>query len=506
MIIGETLKKATQMWGEKAAVICGERRLSFSELYERMNRLSNGMKDLGIKQGDRVALILTNSIQFEESYLATLNLGGIAMPIDIRTKAQELRDILSDAGTAALITTNQFIQLAEEISKELDSIKNIIVSGYEGDKFVSYEKLITKGAPEEIKVDIKGEDEALYLYTSGTTGRPKGVVLTFDHLDLFPESIENALNTTEKDVMGVLLPMSHISGPIYCNISIVQGMTMVIFEQLSPDSILGAIERHGVTWTHAVPPIFQMILKSPNIQKFDTKSLRFVAMMGMSVPPEMMRAFGEKFPHTKVIQGYGLTETSPLLTLTYLEDAEKKVDSIGRAVPRAEVAIMDEKGALLLVGEVGEIVAKGPQIMKGYHKQPELTAEVIRDGWFHTGDIGKYDEDGYFYHLGRKDDMVITEGLNIYPAEVENILAQHPVVGEVAVVGVPDEKRGAIIKAAVVLKKGMEAEERELIKYCRERLANYKVPRIVEFRDSLPRTTTGKVQKSELIIAGSSRE
>ncbi len=506
MIVGETLKKAVQGCGEKAAVICGEKRLSFSELYERMNRLSNGMRDLEIKQGDRIALILPNSIQFVESYLATLNLGGIAMPIDIRIKAQELRDILSDAGAAALITTAQFTQQAEEVGKELNFLKNIIISGYEGDKFLSYERLIARGAPEGIEVDIKEEDEALYLYTSGTTGRPKGVVLTFDHLDLFPESITKVLGISGKDVNGVLLPMSHISGPIYCNINIVEGMTMVIFEQLSPDHILKAIEKHGVTWTHAVPPIFQMILKSPNIQKFDTKSLRIVAMMGMAVPPALMKAFSEKFPHTKIIQGYGLTETSPLLTLTPLEDAERKVGSIGKPVPRAQVAIMDEKGDLLPVGEVGEIVAKGPQIMKGYYKQPEATTEVIRDGWFHTRDIGKYDEDDYFYHLGRKDDMIITGGLNVYPAEVENILTQHPMVGEVAVVGVPDEKRGAIIKAAVVMKKGMEAEEKELVKYCREKLANYKVPQIVEFRDSLPRTATGKVLKSELTIAGNSKE
>ncbi|UCD84881.1 MAG: long-chain-fatty-acid--CoA ligase [Deltaproteobacteria bacterium] len=498
MIIGETLKKTAQEYGEKAAVIWGEKKLSFSELYERMNRLSHGMKDLGIKQGDRVALILPNSIQFEESYLATVNLGGIAMPIDVRTKAQELRDILSDAGTAALITTNQFTQLVEEAGKGLDFLKNIIVSGYEGDKFVSYEKLVEQGTPEEMEVDIKGDDEALYLYTSGTTGRPKGVVLTFDQLDLFPETINKVLDIAGEDVNGILLPMSHISGPIYCNISIVYGMTMVIFEQLSPDSILGAIEKHGVTWTHGVPPIFSMILKSPNIKKFDTSSLRIAAMMGMTVPPELMKAFQENFPHTKMIQGYGLTETSPLLTLTYLKDADRKMSSIGKAVPRAEVAIMDEKGALLPVGEVGEIVAKGPQIMKGYHNQPEMTAEIIRDGWFHTGDIGKCDEDGYFYHMGRKDDMIITGGLNVYPAEVENLLAQHPAVGEVAVVGVPDEKRGAVIKAVVVLKKGAEAGEKDLIKYCREKLTNYKVPQMVEFRDSLPRTGTGKVQKTEL--------
>jgi long-chain acyl-CoA synthetase len=506
MIVGETLKKAAKMCGDKAAVICGEKRLSFSELYERMSRLSHGMKGLGIKQGDRVALILPNSIQFEEGYLATLNLGGIAMPIDARTKAQELRDILSDAGTAALITTAQFTQLVEEVGKELDFLKNIIISGYEGDKFVSYENLIAQGAPEEIKVDIKGEDEALYLYTSGTTGRAKGVVLTFNQLDLFPESIKKVVGGSENDIYGVLLPMSHISGPISCNINIVEQMTIVIFEQLSPDYILGAIEKHGVTWTHAVPPIYQLILRSPNIQKFDTKSLRFAAMMGMEVPPEMMRAFSEKFPHTKIIQGYGLTETSPLLTLTYLEDADRKMSSIGKAVPRAEVAIMDEKGALLPVGEVGEIVARGPQIMKGYYKQPEATAAIIRDGWFHTGDIGRYDEDGYFYHLGRKDDMIITRGLNVYPAEVENILAQHPAVGEVAVVGVPDKKRGAAIKAVVVRKKDTEAGEKDLIKYCRKKLTNYKVPQMVEFRDSLPRTGTGKVQKSELVKAGNSRE
>ncbi|MCD6353747.1 MAG: AMP-binding protein, partial [Proteobacteria bacterium] len=237
----------------------------------------------------------------------------------------------------------------------------------------------------------------------------------------------------------------------------------------------------------------------PRQNRYDLKSLAYVAMMGTNVPIQLMQEFKKAFPTVKLTQGYGLTETSPFITLLPLEYAETKLGSIGLPVPDIEIKIMDEDGSEVPKGEVGEIVVKGSMVMKGYHNNPGATKAMIRDGWLYTGDLGKADQDGFFYHLGRKDDMIITGGLNVFPAEVENVIMRHPDVLEAGVVGIKDEDRGEIIKAAVVLKPNKSVDKKVIIDFCRKHLAGFKVPRIVEFRDILPKTSTGKVSRGELI-------
>ncbi len=265
-----------------------------------------------------------------------------------------------------------------------------------------------------VEVDITEEEEALYLYTSGTTGKPKGVVLTFSNLDLFPEGMHEVLGTREEDILGCLLPMSHISGPIMCNEFVLRGSTLFIFDQLRPDKILSAVEKHQVTYFHSVPPIFEAILHVPNKERFNVGSLKYVAMMGTSVPIDLLNVFKKSFPNVTVIQGYGLTETSPFITLLPLEYAETKIGSMGRAVPRAEVKLVNDKGEEVPGSEIGELIVRGPMLMKCYHNNPEATRERIKNGWLYTGDLCKKDEDGFFYHVGRKDDMIIVGGLNVY--------------------------------------------------------------------------------------------
>lgn len=221
-------------------------------------------------------------------------------------------------------------------------------------------------------------------------------------------------------------------------------------------------------------------------------------MMGTVVPEQLMKEFGERYPQLQPVQGYGATETSPLLTMTHLKDAPRKMGSAGKAAPRAELKIIGQDGKEVEVGQIGEIIARGPQIMKGYFKDPEATAKKIKDGWFHSGDLGRLDEDGYLYILGRADDMVISGGLNVYPSEVETVLLNHPKVQEVAAVGIPDAKRGQVIKAIVVLKPGEKATRREILSFCKERLGSFKMPRQLEFRDSLPKLSTGKIAKKQL--------
>jgi long-chain acyl-CoA synthetase len=298
--------------------------------------------------------------------------------------------------------------------------------------------------------------------------------------------------TDASTMRGCILPMSHIVGPVVCNELAERGYTLVIFDQINPVTLLEGIQRHRVTVFESVPIVFQLLLSVKNLASYDTSSVKIAAMMGTSIPLPLLRAFQTAQPHIKVIQGYGLTETSPMITEVEPEKAEAKMGSIGRAVPGVEIKIVDESGQEVAVGEPGEIITRVPHVMKGYFRKAAATAERIRDGWLYTGDVGKREADGYYYHLGRRDDMIITGGLNVYPAEVENLIYTYPGVQETIVFAIPDSKRGQVLGAAVVARSGSHVGEKELLVFLRANLANFKVPDRIVVRESLPRTSSGK--------------
>jgi long-chain acyl-CoA synthetase len=340
---------------------------------------------------------------------------------------------------------------------------------------------------------LNADDDALILYTSGTTGEPKGVVLSYRNLAQYPRVMSWLGMTDASTVRGCILPMSHIVGPIVCNDLADKEFTLVIFDQINPVTLLEGIQKHRVTVFESVPIVFQLLLGVRELSSYDTRSVKIAAMMGTTIPLPLLRAFQTAQPHIKVIQGYGLTETSPMITLVEPEKAQTKVGSIGRAVVGIEVKIVDEAGREVPTGEPGEIITRGPHLMQGYFRKPAETATRIRDGWLHTGDIGKMDADGYYYHLGRRDDMIITGGLNVYPAEVENLIYTYPGVQETIVFAIPDLKRGHVIGAAVVARPGAAIVEKELLTFLRGNLANFKVPQKIVLRESLPRTSSGKL-------------
>lgn len=496
---GKALRETAQRLPHKTAVIFKDEKISFSDLDLMAIRLANRLQGFGVKKGDRVAIILPNSSQWVIAYFAVMKLGAVAVPLDFRFKGEEIFPILTGAQVKAVLTT--VLYKSYDVFSKVESIKGIIISGEKvANEVVRFEEVIDDTSlSSAVMVDVREEEDALYLYTSGTTGKPKGVVLTFANLDLFPEVLAEFFNTSENDVMGCLLPMSHISGPILCNELVVRGCTLFNFDQLRPDKVLAAVEKHRVTYFHSVPPVFEALLHVPHRERFDVSSLRFISMMGTSVPLDLLKKFKEIFPSLAVVQGYGLTETSPQITVVPLEYEQKKMGSIGLAVPHAEIKLVDEKGEEVSVGEVGELIVKGPMLMKGYHNDPEATQEKIRGGWLYTGDLCKKDEDDFYYHLGRKDDMIIIGGLNVYPAEVEQVLQTHPLLKEAGVVGVPDKDRGEIIKAVVVVKPGSEVTKKEIVSYCRQKLASFKIPKVVEFWDELPKSTTGKIDRRLLV-------
>jgi long-chain acyl-CoA synthetase len=496
---GDVLAATARKFAEKTALICKDEQLTFGALDAKVSALAGRLNAEGIKAGDRVGLLLPNSIAFALGYYATQRMGAVTVVLDARLKGKELAGVLRDADLSLLVTQQKLAPDARDAVKESKPVPLWVVEG-EGDE--SFERRLAAPIAGFAPHRRAPDDDALILYTSGTTGEPKGVVLHAVNLAQFPRVIQRMNNTSAETVWGCILPMSHISGPIYLNEVADKGSRMVIFDQFNPVTLLEGIKKHRVTVYHGVPIIFQLMLGLPNLKDYDTKSVELASMMGTTVPLALMRAFKAAQPHVKVFQGYGLTETSPLITLTEPHMADEKMASIGRAVADVEVKIVGDDGREVAVGEAGEIVTRGPHVMKGYFRRAAATAERVRDGWLYTGDVGKKDADGYYYHLGRKDDMIITGGLNVYPAEVENMLCEHAAVQEAVVFPLTDPKRGQVLGAAVIPRPGQKPGEKELLAFLRTNLANFKVPQQIVVRDALPRNATGKPIRDAAVLMG----
>jgi acyl-CoA synthetase (AMP-forming)/AMP-acid ligase II len=501
MIVRDYLEEQAKERPTKPAILFKEEKITFSDLNTLSNRLANRLLKVAVKKGDRVVLLFQNCPEFCVAYFAILKIGAIAVVLDVRLSPAEMEPIFQETEATAVITSFRQKVFIDRVRKKVPSLQHIIVTGAEGEdirNWHSYEEIIEKESSEKISIPLQEEDESLYLYTSGTTGRPKGVILTNNHLTCFPETVRPAMLISEKDTYGLVLPISHIAGPCILNLMVECGMSVSVIDEMKPKKILDAIQNHRITYLPGTPSIFQLILNIPHWEQYDCSSLRVISMMGTVVPEQLMKEFRERYPHLQTVQGYGATETSPLLTHTHLKDASRKMASVGKAAPRAELKVIGQDGKEVEVGQMGEIIARGPQIMKGYFKDPQATAKKIKDRWYYTGDLGRFDEDGYLYVLGRADDMIISGGLNVYPSEVETVLLNHPKVQEAAVVGIPDAKRGQVIRAIVVLKHGETATPQEILSFCKERLASFKMPRQLEFKDSLPKSRTGKIAKRQL--------
>ncbi len=495
----EVLERTAARQPQKKALIAKEEELSFTALIERVRALAAHLAKEGVRQGDRVGILLPNCAAIPLAYFATQKIGAVSVILDARLKGKELQSVLEDADLKLLVVHEQLYGEAEELFKSSGPAAVWIVGGRDER---SFEKRFT--APGNVMTEpmLTGDGDALILYTSGTTGEPKGVVLSYRNLAQYPRVMSEMKVSDSSTIRGCILPMSHIVGPIVCNELAEKGYTLVIFDQINPITILEGIQKYRVNVFESVPIVFQLLLGVKNLATYDTTSVKVAAMMGTSIPLPLLRAFQAAQPHIKVIQGYGLTETSPMITLVEPEKAEEKMGSIGCAVPGVEVKIVDEHGRQLENGEAGEIITRGPHVMKGYFRKPEATAERIRDGWLYTGDVGKRGTDGYYYHLGRRDDMIITGGLNVYPAEVENMIYTYPAVQETVVFGIPDAKRGQVIGAAIVPRPGAKLVEKELLAFLRANLANFKVPDRVVVRESLPRTSSGKtIRDAETLLA-----
>jgi long-chain acyl-CoA synthetase len=499
--LGELLKNSAKSYPRRTAIAFGSKRISYRSLDDSTDYIAAGLISLGIKEQDRVAIFLDNCPEFVISYYAILKAGAVAVPINYMFKIEEARFILEDSQAVCIITSRAYLGLAEELRLRLDSLKHIICTAKAKPHVIDIHK-IRKHDPESLlNVRVNPHDLAVILYTSGTTGHPKGAMLS--HHNLISNAIDSSRNikVTRRDAFICILPLFHSFAATVCmNMPLYIGAKIVIMKSLKPfKRVIRAIRKNRVTVFPAIPSIFA-ILKDMKLPKlFHTPVIKLfnpvkICISGAAaLPGDTLRGFERKF-RVPLLEGYGLTEAAPVVTLNPLK--RRKPGSIGKSLSeRIELRIVDDKGSDLTAERIGELLVRGPNVMQGYLKQEEATLETIKDGWLYTGDMARFDKDGYVYIEGRKKEMVNVRGLNVYPREIEEVLYQNPKVKEVAVIGIEDTHKGEVPKAFVVLKDGESATEHELLHYLRERLAGYKIPKYVEFRPTLPKNSTGKILK-----------
>lgn len=500
MDLGQMLARTTAERPDKTAIIFRDQTTSFGELNGRANQVANALISLGIQPGDRVALFIHNLPIFIEAYYGILKAGATVVPLNVLYKAGELEYIFQDSGARAILTFGPFVKEVLTARANAPELKHVILAAPEEVPGTLPWRTTVAGAPShEPGVQVSDNDVAVISYTSGTTGRPKGAMLA--HRNLIANcdqcNLIQAIKINPDDVVWISLPLFHIYGMnVGMNLAYMNGAAVALVERFEPASSLEIIQKHRCTVLYGAPPMFVAWASMPNIRDYDLSSVRYVASGAAALPVKVLETF-QAASGVPISEGYGLTEASPVVT-TNAAGPVVKPGTVGPAIPGMEVKIIDEAGNELPRGQMGELICRGPNVMLGYWNKPQATAETIRDGWLHTGDLATEDEDGYFSIVDRLKDMIVVSGFNVYPREVEEILFRHPAVAEASVVQYPDPYQGESVMAFVVLKPGQSATEQEIIDYCRSQIAVFKCPRKIVFRDALPKNNTGKVLRREL--------
>lgn len=496
----------------KEALIFADKRITFGQLDAVCNQIANGLKALGIGSGDKVALTCPNLPYFPMVYFGILKTGATVVPLSVLLKRNEIAFHLQDSDAKAYFcfTGTSEMPMGQEGHSGFemtDTCKDFFmitpaftdVSPIEGTRTLG--ALIARQSPVFQSHFTSPDDTAVIIYTSGTTGRPKGAELTHSNLFLNAVLSKDLQGLEPEDKSMLVLPLFHIFGQTVCMLaSIYRGTTCVLVPRFDAEMVLTLMQNEKITHFAGVPTMYWGLLSYPDTHKFDMaaikKNLKLCMSGGAALPVQVLKDFEQKFD-VPILEGYGMSEGSPVVTFNQQGKA-RKPGSIGWPVWGVEVCIMDENGHELGANEKGEVCYRGHNVMKGYYKRPDATAETIINGWLHSGDVGYRDEEGYYFIVDRTKDMIIRGGYNVYPREVEELMMQHPAVSMIAVIGVPNNEYGEEIKACVVLKPSLEVSEKELISWTKERIASYKYPRIVEFLPSLPMGASGKILKREL--------
>ncbi|MDQ3643949.1 MAG: long-chain fatty acid--CoA ligase [Actinomycetota bacterium] len=491
--LAKILTAAAEQSADGIAVKLDDTEVSYGMLDEGGARVAGLLKEKGVDPGDRVGVMLPNVPYFPIVYYGVLRAGGVVVPMNVLLKGREVGFYLEDPGAEVLIAWDGFAEAAEKGAADAGAELILVEPG-------EFEKLLADSEPHREMADRGGEDTAVILYTSGTTGKPKGAELTHSNLlkNCTVAGQELGEITHEDRLLGAL-PLFHSFGQTCTLNAGIQARAMIsMIPRFDPDKALEIIARDKITLFQGVPTMYNAMLACESADGADTSTLRLCMSGGSAMPEEVMRKFEEKFG-CKVLEGYGLSETSPVASFNH-PDRENKAGSIGTPIKGVEMKVVDDDGNEVDQGEVGEIVIKGHNIMKGYWNREDATEEAIKDGWFHSGDMAKVDTDGYFFIVDRKKDLIIRGGYNVYPREIEEVLYEHPAVQEAAVVGVKDDELGEEVCAAVVLKEGEDVNADDLKQHVKGEVAAYKYPRHVWFLDELPKGPTGKILKREIEV------
>jgi fatty-acyl-CoA synthase/long-chain acyl-CoA synthetase len=475
---------------------------SYAEWDERVTRLAWGLRERGVGPGDRIAVLALNGLEVMEAFVAGVRLGAIVVPVNFRLVADEVAYLLADSGAKALVVDAPLTEVAAKAREQVPGVDVVLGIGSAGPGSEGYEQVLAAAGTEPLGIDVDEDDAAFLMYTSGTTGRPKGAVLT--HRNLLMHAFCNVVHLggdTTGQVVSPGAPLFHIAGLAGSLPPLLLGGTNVITRSggFDPVATLDLIERERITSIFLVPAMWAAIVAVPGIADRDLSCLRRISWGAAPASTTLLRTMIDTFPQAEVTTAFGQTECSPVTCILRGEDSVTKIGSVGTPMLGVEARVVDEAMHDVPRGEVGEIVYRSPMVMKEYWNQPEATAEAFAGGWFHSGDLVRQDEDGYYFVVDRKKDMIISGGENIYCAEVEDVLAAHPKVGEVALIGVPDERFGEAPLAVLAPRDPADPPTpEELSAWCRERLARYKHPREYSIVSALPRNPSGKVLKTTL--------
>lgn len=498
--IGSIPVGAAQKYGDKTALVCPDRSLSFTELDTLSNRCASALVGLGVQPGDRVTLYSSNCWEWVVSYYGALKTGAVINPINVMLTSGEVEFVANDCGATIVIASHEKALSIQGVKGKSD-VRELISFGDEAlpEGVLSFNALIASGEDEFESVAIETDSLSTIGYTSGTTGHPKGACLSHRNILLNIAMTTLMHQRSDRDTVVTALPCPHVYGNVVMSGAIQSGMTLVLHPAFEEATILQSIEDHKGTMFEGVPTMYMFMLNHPELDSYDLSSLRRCTVGGQTMPKPKMEEVERRFG-CPLIELWGMTELGGLGT-TFASNGPVKHGSIGVALPYVEARIADIENAskTLPAGEVGELMIKGGIVMQGYYGNEQATLDTIEpDGWLHTGDVASMDEDGCVFIVDRKKDMILTAGFNVYPAEIERVVAGHPDVALVAVGSIPDEYKGELAKAYIVPKTGATPDADDIITYCREHLAAYKVPRAVQFVDDLPKTSTGKVMRREL--------
>ena len=494
--LGGFAQQQARRFGDTPLFFSGDEVVSYRGYDERTDRLAGGLARLGLRQGDRMAVLLPNGLPILDAYMGAAKLGAASVPLNPMFTPREIEYVVNNSRAKVMMASPREAERVQAIRDRLPSLAHVVVAGEAVAGTLPYCQ-VASAAPLEVTAPVDGDDVAMIAYTSGTTGHPKGAMLTHAGLLDNAAAVVEAVGFRGADRSLCILPLFHVFAIAFDYLQMMTvGASSVIVERFDAGVALRLIERHRATVLIGVPTMFIYILRHPDRPRHDLSSLRIGDTGGGPVPTALKTEY-ERDIGMVLLESYGLTEASPVVTIER-PGLPRREGACGLTLPGMETKVVDATGQEVPPGELGEMLVRGPNVMKGYFEMPEATTRTIVDGWLHTGDLMRKNADGHVYMVDRLKHMIICGGYNIYPKEIENVLHDHPAVLECAVVGVPDEDKGEIPKACIVLREGAHATEAEIKQFCRESLAAYKVPRVVKFLASLPKTATGKIRKGEL--------